>query len=130
MTSTSGTDAAVELRFPYGFDARGRTADATPSEHVRQMIELLLLTSPGERVNRPDFGGGLLQTVFAPNSPERAGALELILRMALARWLGDVIDVERLAVASDEGRLLVELDYVVTATGDRQVELVDAGAPA
>jgi uncharacterized protein len=130
MNTSGATSAAVNLRFPYGFDAHGRTANPSLSDHVRQMIELLLLTNPGERVNRPDFGGGLLQTVFAPNSPEGAAALELTLSVALARWLGDVIEVNRLIVASDEGRLLVELDYVVTATGDRQVELVDAGVPA
>lgn len=130
MTANGATDPTVNLRFPYGFDVRGRTANPNLSEHVRQMIELLLLTNPGERVNRPDFGGGLLQTVFSPNSPERAAALELTLSVALARWLGDVIEVNRLMVASDEGRLRVELDYVITATGDRQVELVDAGVPS
>lgn len=129
MTTSATGRQAVDLRFPYGFDALGRTASPSLAEHVRQLIELLLLTSPGERVNRPDFGGGLLQTVFAPNSPEGAAALELTLSVALSRWLGDVIQVERLLVASDEGRLLVELDYVIIATGERQAELVDTGVP-
>lgn len=130
MDGTSPAGAAVNLRFPYGFDAGGRTATSAAADHVREMIELLLLTNPGERVNRPDFGAGLLQTVFAPNSPERAAALELTLSAAMARWLGDVVELQQLIVAADEGRLLVELEYVVLATGERRAELVDAGVPA
>ena len=57
------------------------------------MIEQMLFTNPGERVNRPDFGSGLMQLVFAPNSPELAAALEFTLQAALDRWLGDVIEV-------------------------------------
>ena len=64
------------------------------------MIEQLLFTNPGERVNRPDFGSGLLQLVFAPNSPELAAALQFTLQAALERWLGDVIEVRELEVTS------------------------------
>lgn len=118
---------ATHLRFPYGFDARGRTATSGPADHVREMVELLLLTNPGERVNRPDFGGGLLQQVMAENSPERAAAVEFTLSSGLARWLGDVLDVLALEVSAQEGRLLVALSYLVRATGEERVEVVDAG---
>ena len=57
------------------------------------MIEQLLFTNPGERVNRPDFGSGLLQMVFAPNSPELAAALQFTTQAALQRYLGDLIDL-------------------------------------
>lgn len=120
-------DTRTEMRFPYGFDSRGRTATAPYAEHVREMVEQLLLTTPGERVNRPEFGGGLLQLVFAPNSAERVAAVEFTLSSALERWLGDVVDVQRLAVTGEDARLLVELEYVLRSTGERRTEVVDAG---
>ena len=67
----------MNIDFPWHFDGRGRTATADDDEHIRDMIELLLFTAPGERVNRPDFGSGLQQMVFAPNTPEVAGALQI-----------------------------------------------------
>lgn len=115
-----------DLRFPYGFDPQGRTATSAYDAHVRELLEQLLLTHPGERVNRPDFGGGLAQLVFAPNSPERAAALELALTAAVATWLGDVVDLRRIEVDADDAVLRVELDYVVRATGDVVTEVVEA----
>ncbi|MBT2145766.1 MULTISPECIES: GPW/gp25 family protein [unclassified Rhodanobacter] len=108
----------MNLDFPFHFDNRGRTAETGDDEHVRDMIEQLLFTSPGERVNRPDFGSGLLQLVFAPNSPELAAALQFTLQAALQRWLGDVIDVGTLEVSSEDSTLRVELSYTVRASGD------------
>ncbi|MFE2124248.1 GPW/gp25 family protein [Rhodococcus aetherivorans] len=115
----------VDIAFPYAFDTRGRTMLAPHPDHVLQMIRQLLLTNPGERVNRPDFGGGLLQQVFAPNSPERAAAVELALQSALARWLGDVIDVHRIEVTSDDARLVVHLDYLLRKTGEHRTEVIE-----
>ncbi len=63
------------IDFPFHFDRHGRTADTTPADHLRDLIEQVLLTSPGERVNRPDFGAGLLRMIFEPTSPEIAAAL-------------------------------------------------------
>jgi phage baseplate assembly protein W len=77
-----------------------------------------LFTSPGERVNRPDFGSGLLQMVFAPNSPELAAALQFTLQAALQRWLGDVIDVAALEVTSSDSTLQVNLSYTLRASGE------------
>ncbi|MGB3463166.1 GPW/gp25 family protein [Rhodanobacter lindaniclasticus] len=108
----------MNIDYPFHFDPRGRTAETGDDEHVRDMIEQLLFTSPGERVNRPDFGSGLLQLVFAPNSPELAAALQFTLQAALQRWLGDVIDVGRLEVSSEDATLRVDLSYTVRASGD------------
>ncbi|MDE2154838.1 MAG: GPW/gp25 family protein [Xanthomonadaceae bacterium] len=108
----------MNIDFPFRFDKRGRSAATDDDDHVRDMIEQLLFTSPGERVNRPDFGSGLLQLVFAPNSPELAAALQFTVQAALQRWLGDVIDVGALEVSSDEATLRVDLDYTVRASGD------------
>lgn len=115
----------MNIDFPLHFDTLGHTADATDPEHVRDMIEQLLLTSPGERVNRPDFGSGLLQAVFAPNSPEMATAVEYTTRAALQRWLGDVIHVHALAFRAEDSRLHVELQYVLRQTGEPRTEGFD-----
>jgi hypothetical protein len=112
----------MNLDYPYHFDGRGRTATTGEADHVRDMIEQLLFTSPGERVNRPDFGSGVLQLIFAPNSPELAAALQLTVEAALQRWLGDVIDVERLQVTSEDAILRVELEYRIRRTGERRVD--------
>lgn len=115
-------NTAMNIDYPFHFDPRGRTADTGDDDHVRDMIEQLLFTSPGERVNRPDFGSGLLQLVFAPNSPELAAALQFTLQAALQRWLGDVIEVGRLDVSSEDATLRVELSYTVRASGDTRSE--------
>jgi phage baseplate assembly protein W len=107
----------LEVAFPFHLDDRGRTATTSYEEHVEQMLELLLFTRPGERVNRPDFGCGLLDMVFAPNSPEIAAALNITITAAIAQWLGDVISLTSLDVTADDNRLTVFLSYTVLATG-------------
>ena len=115
----------MDVDHPFHFDSRGRTATTPYAEHVRDMIEQLLLTNPGERVNRPDFGGGLLQLVFGPNSPEVAAAVEFGLRASLQRWLGDVVDVARLQAVAEDARLQIEIDYVVRRTGERRTDVFE-----
>ncbi|MGI5470424.1 GPW/gp25 family protein [Streptomyces sp. CA-132043] len=115
----------TEIAFPFRVDRRGRTAHADRDAHVRDLIEQLLFTSPGERVMRPDFGCGLLDLVFTPNSPELASAVELSVQASLQRWLGDLIDVEALDVVSEENVVRVELRYVVRATGNRRDEVFE-----
>ena len=102
----------MNIDFPFHFDSRGRTAGTDDDDHIRDMIEQLLLTSPGERVNRPDFGSGLLQLVFAPNSPELAATLQFSLQAALQRWLGDLIELQDLEVTSEDASLRVVVRYV------------------
>ena len=106
----------MNIDYPFHFDQRGQTATTSDDDHIRDMIEQFLLTSPGERVNRPDFGCGLLQMVFAPNSPELAAALQFTVQAGLQQWLGDLIEVKNLVVASDDAELRVEVQYVVTRT--------------
>ena len=120
---------ARNMDYPFHFDHRGRVAEAGYHKHVRDMIEQLLFTNPGERVNRPDFGSGLLQLVFAPNSPELAAALQFTLQAALQRWLGDVIDVGALAVTSEDSTLRVELSYIVRASGDAHSDVFVRSLP-
>ena len=107
----------TEIAFPYHLDGRGRTATATYDDHVKQMLELLLLTRPGERVNEPTFGCGLADQVFAPNSPEIAAALTVTIAAAISLWLRDVLSVTSLDVTAQENQLIVSIDYTVLATG-------------
>lgn len=109
----------MDIAFPYDIDAHGHTASAAYADHVRQLVEQLLFTAPGERVNRPEFGSGLLQLVFAPNSPELAATLEFTVQAALEQWLGDVIQIDALRVDSEDAVLSVGLTYTLRATGEQ-----------
>ena len=111
----------TQLDYPYGFDTRGRTAMTGDAEHIRDMIEQVLFTSPGERVNRPAFGSGILQLLFAPNSPELAATTQFLVQGALQQWLGDVIAVEDVSVESVDAMLTVKVAYLIRATQQRQL---------
>lgn len=118
----------MNIDYPFHFNARGCTTTTDDDDHVRDMIEQLLFTNPGERVNRPDFGSGLLQMVFAPNSPELAAALQFTLQAALQQWLGDVIEVRALSVTSEDATLRVTLQYAVRRTGEQRTETFVRGS--
>ncbi|MFF1909552.1 GPW/gp25 family protein [Kitasatospora sp. NPDC058218] len=115
----------MDIAFPFRIDARGRTADRDHPDHVRDMIEQLLFTTPGERVNRPDFGCGLLDLVFEPDSVELAAALQVSAEGALHRWLGDVIAVDSLQVTAQESTLRIELRYLLLATGQVRTDVIE-----
>jgi phage baseplate assembly protein W len=101
----------VNVDFPFQVDGRGRSAAADDDEHVRDLIEQVLFTAPGERVNRPTFGSGLLQLVFAPNSDELATATQFLVQGALQQWLGEVIDIGDVDVTSRDSTLEVIVTY-------------------
>jgi phage baseplate assembly protein W len=108
----------MDLDYPFHFDGRDRTAQAGGDAHVRDLIEQVLFTQPGERVNRPDFGSGILQLVFGPASPEMAATTEFLVQAALQRWLADVVLVERVATDVTDSMLTVSIDYVVLRSGE------------
>lgn len=110
----------MNIDFPFHFDATGRTAQVNDDAHIRDMIEQFLFTNHGERVNRPDFGSGLMQFIFAPNSPEVASALQFTIQAGLQRWLGDIIDVTDLEVTAEGSSLTVVINYVVRAANQAQ----------
>jgi uncharacterized protein len=111
----------MQIDYPYHIDGRGRTAPTDPSDHIRDLIEQVLFTSPGERVNRPTFGSGLMQLVFAPNSPELATATQFIVQGALQQWLGEVIQVADVNVESEDSQLRVTVQYQILRSRQRQV---------
>jgi phage baseplate assembly protein W len=108
----------MHIDFPFHFDLGRRTASTTYEDNVRDMIEQLLFTSPGERVNRPQFGSGLLQMVFAPNSPEMAAALQFTTQAALQQYLGSLIEIQSLEVTAEEATLRVQLNYLLRSTSE------------
>ena len=118
------------VSFPFQFDMRGRTAEADDDRHLRDMIEQLLFTVPGERVNRPDFGSGLMQLVFEPNSLELAATTQSQVQAALQQWLGHLIHVEAVEVTSVEAKLAVTVHYIVRRTQTREVAEFSRGGTA
>lgn len=108
----------MNIDFPFHIDTRGRTAECDHAAHVRDMLEQLLFTNAGERVNRPEFGSGLMQLIFAPNSPELAAALQFTMRAAIQQYLGDVLDLLALDVTSEDAVLRITIRYALKRTGD------------
>lgn len=112
----------TELDYPFRFGADGRSATTSAREHVRDLVEQVLFTSPGERVNRPDFGSGLLGLLFEPNSEALAAATRARVEGALLQWLAEVVQVEGVAVRSLDSTLEVTIQYLVRQTQERQTE--------
>src|SRR5574338_416405 len=110
----------MHLEYPFHFDGRRRTGTVDGERHVRDLIEQVLFTQPGERVNRPDFGSGLLALTFSPLSDEIAAATTFLVRGSLEQWLGSLIAVEDVAVDRADGALHVAVSYVVRRTGERR----------
>ncbi len=120
----------AQLDFPYRFDARGRTAGTDEADHIRDLIEQVLFTHPGERVMRPDFGSGLLQLVFSPNSVVLAATTQVLVQSSLQRWLGEWIVVESVQVEAVDSMLRVTVQYVIRRTGARTVDTFVQGGGA
>ena len=110
------------LDHPLHIDGRGRTAETSEDDHIRDLMFQVLFTAPGERVNRPDFGCGLKQLVFMPNSDVLAAATQFLIHGALQRWLDAIIDVTRVEVDADEERLEIVVEYAKRSTGERRID--------
>jgi uncharacterized protein len=117
----------IQIDYPYQLDGRKRTATTSYEDHIRDMVEQVLFTAPGERVNRPNFGSGLMQLVFAPNSDELAAATQFLVQGALQQWLGELIEVESVTVASEDSSLRVQVQYLIRRTEQRQVAMFARG---
>lgn len=118
----------MNIAFPFQADGRGRTAAVSTDRHIRDLIEQVLFTSPGERVNRPDFGSGILQFVFAPHRDELLVTTQVLVQGALQQWLGDLIEVEAVDVVGEDARIEVTIRYLVRRTQQRELaQFVRAG---
>jgi phage baseplate assembly protein W len=120
----------ANVNFTYYFDSRGRTAHTDDDDHIRDLIYQVLFTSPGERVMRPDFGSGLLQLVFAPNSDVLAATTQMLVQGALQQWLGDLIVVDAVSVEAQDAVLRVTVEYVIRRTGARETQTFVQGGGA
>jgi phage baseplate assembly protein W len=121
---------AHPLDFPFAIDARGRAATTDPDDHLRDLIRLVLFTAPGERVNRPEFGCGIKQLVFAPSSDALAAATEQLVHGALIRWLDPVLSVERVHVEANDATLEITVVYARRDTGERREEVFRQPIPS
>lgn len=120
----------AQVDFPFRFDGRGRTAETDEADHIRDLIYQVLFTSPGERVMRPDFGSGLLQLAFAPNSEVLAATTQMLVQGALQQWLGALIVVEKVSVEAEEATLRVTVQYVMRGSGTRETQTFVQGGGA
>ena len=118
----------MNVNFPFQFDGAGGTSDPM-ADYMNQLIEQVLFTSPGERVNLPDFGSGLLQLPFAPNSMEMAAATQFTVQGALQKWLSAYIKVQSVVASAQESILTVTVTYAPLNTGVTQVQTFVYGGP-
>jgi uncharacterized protein len=110
------------LDFPYHIDGHGRTAVTDDADHVRDLIEQVLFTSPGERVMRPDFGSGLLAMVFEPNSTALAATTQMLVQGALQQYLGELIAVQAAEVEAVDSTFRVNVRYALLRDGSVRLE--------
>jgi phage baseplate assembly protein W len=103
----------LQFKYPFQIDTRGRTAVTSEEGHIRELIEQVLFTSMGERVNRPTFGSNIYQLIFAPNSEELAATTQLLVQGALQQWLGALILVKSVTVQCDDSTLTVTVQYII-----------------
>jgi uncharacterized protein len=107
----------LEFAYPFRIDKNGRTAlTASEADHIEQMVEQVLFTDPGERVNRPTFGAGINRLVFAPLSNELVAASQALVQASLQQWLGDIIVVNSVEASSQESTLLIQIVYTIKET--------------
>jgi phage baseplate assembly protein W len=118
------------LNFPYQFDGRGRSMEAALQDYITQLVEQVLFTSPGERVNLPDFGSGLLQLPFAPNSLEMAAATQFSVQAALQKWLGSYVKVQSVVATAQDAVLTVTVTYTPLNTNVSQIQTFVYGTTA
>lgn len=110
------------LDFPFHIDGSGRAAVTAREDHVRDMIWQVLFTSPGERVNRPDFGCGLKQLLFMPSSDALAAATQTLVKASLQRWLEREIELADVAISAVDARLDVTVTYRLRESGEQRTE--------
>jgi Bacteriophage baseplate protein W len=115
-----------QIDYPFHFDGRGRTAQTHASDYIRDLIEQVLLTAPGERVMRPNFGSGVMQLVFAPASAEVAATTQFLVQSALQQSLADLITVDSVDVQARDGTLLITVRYMERRSQNRGVAQISA----
>jgi phage baseplate assembly protein W len=105
--------------FPFAVSPAGSIAPGPDEDaDLRGAIVQVLFTSPGERVNQPEFGCGLLDLVFDPADTVLVSALEFTVGQALTQWLGDRLVVRAVDVTVELESISVEVAYLVRSEPD------------
>lgn len=108
------------FNFPLNIDNHGQLSLTLGDNEINQAIHIILSTTPGERVMRPDFGCRIQELAFAPNTESTWAAAERYIREALARW-EPRINVERVQTLPDNGdigTLYILIEYTVKGVPD------------
>ena len=115
-------DDIQAIAYPFAIDTGfGQLATEDDfAEHVEQLIKQVLLTNPGERINRPDFGCGIRRMLFAPNSQESASLAQVTIFQALEKWLGSLISVNKVEVAAENELLKIHITYLLKVRKERR----------
>jgi uncharacterized protein len=127
VPATTTAQAPAGLGFPFRIDGTGAVLVRGGDSQLRGKILQLLLTSPGERVNLPEYGTRLKDLVFDPNNDVLAAATEFAVARALMRFLGDQLQVDSVQVSANGGELNVDIVYL--RKSDLQTERLRVGIP-
>jgi Bacteriophage baseplate protein W len=109
------------IAYPFSITDEGLVATSGYSQHIEQLIEQILFTMPGERVNLPDFGTGITRLIFDPGNAEMVSATQFLIQGALQQWLGNLIQVQTVQVVAEDSTLNVTIHYVVKQTSQLRV---------
>ena len=115
----------TDYAFPFLIDPlSGQARQTTYATHVDQMIRQILLTTPGERADLPEFGCGLRQLLFAPDSDALQATTQLLIQRSLSLWLSDQIKVQTITVGpgpdGDYSQIVVQIAYTLLETQSMQ----------
>lgn len=111
-----GKRLSMNIAYPFGITDEGLVAITGYSQHIEQLIEQILFTMPGERVNLPDFGTGITRLIFDPGNAEMISATQFLIQGALQQWLGNLIQVQAVQVFAEDSTLNVIIQYIVKQT--------------
>ncbi len=111
----------MNIAYPLSITDEGLIATSGYSQHIEQLIEQVLFTMPGERVNLPDFGTGITQLIFSPGNAEMVSATQFLVQGALQQWLGNLIQVQAVQVVTEDSTLNVTIQYIVKQTKQPRV---------
>lgn len=111
----------MNIAYPFSITDEGLVATTGYGQHIEQLIEQVLFTIPGERVNLPDFGTGITQLIFNPENAEVVSATQFIIQGQLQHWLGDLIQMQSVQVVAQDSTLQVTIQYIVKQTRQPRV---------
>jgi Bacteriophage baseplate protein W len=120
MANRGGNNTLRFLDFPFRVGGEGGVARTEPNDHLRDLIEQVLFTNAGERVNLPEFGCGMRNLIFAGNNEVLRATVQFVISQNLNRWLGNVIRLEQVKVNNQEETLVIEIIYSLRQTLERQ----------